>query len=40
MRQSWVWWNMPKTPVPKRKKQEDGEFKVSLGYMVRACLKN
>jgi hypothetical protein len=28
---SWAWWYMPVIPVPGRLREEDGEFKVSLG---------
>jgi hypothetical protein len=31
---------MPVIPALRRWKQEDQEFKVSLGYIVRLCLKN
>jgi hypothetical protein len=34
---SWVWWHMPVTPALRM--QEDEEFKSSLGYIVRLCLK-
>jgi hypothetical protein len=31
---------MPITPALRRQRQEDCEFKVSLGYIARPCLKN
>jgi hypothetical protein len=35
---SWVW-VMPIIPAHRRLRQEDHEFKVSLDYIVRPCLK-
>jgi hypothetical protein len=32
-----AWWCTPVIPVLERLKQEDGKFKISLGYIVRLC---
>jgi hypothetical protein len=37
--QSWAWWCTPVIPAFGRQRQEDGEFKTSLGYIARPCLK-
>jgi hypothetical protein len=34
-----AWWYTPLIPVLRRQKQEDHEFKISLGYLVRPSLK-
>jgi hypothetical protein len=34
-----AWWYTPAIPALRRLSQEDLEFKVSLGYIVRPCLK-
>jgi hypothetical protein len=39
MLHSWVWWLMAVIPAVKRLWQEDHEFKASLGYIARPCLK-
>jgi hypothetical protein len=39
IRKSRVCWHMPVILVPERLKQEDCEFEVHLGYMVRSYLK-
>jgi hypothetical protein len=31
----WEWWYTPVVPALGRLKQEDGEFKASLGYVVK-----
>jgi hypothetical protein len=36
---SWAWWCMPVIPALGRLKWDDWEFKASLGYIVRLCLK-
>jgi hypothetical protein len=36
---SWAWWYIPVIPAPRRLRQEDCKFKVSLGYIVRPSLK-
>jgi hypothetical protein len=33
-----VWWCTFITPALRRLRQEDGEFKTSLGYIARSCL--
>jgi hypothetical protein len=38
-RPGWAWWPMPIIPVLERLKQEDCEFKGSLGYMMSPCLE-
>jgi hypothetical protein len=35
-----MWWHTPKIPAFRRLRQEDHEFKTSLGYTARPCLKN
>jgi hypothetical protein len=37
--ESWVWWCMPIIPALGRRKQEDQEFKSSLGYIARLSFK-
>jgi hypothetical protein len=37
--QSWVWLHVPVIPAIGRLRQEDQEFKDSLGYIVRPYLK-
>jgi hypothetical protein len=37
---SWVYWCTPVIPALRRWKQEDCKFGVSLGYIVRPCLKS
>jgi hypothetical protein len=37
--QSLVWWYMLVNPALGRPGQEDCKFKISLSYIVRACLK-
>jgi hypothetical protein len=39
MGKSQAWWYMPVTPALRRQRQEDMEFRVSLWYEVRLCLK-
>jgi hypothetical protein len=34
-----VWWHIPATPALRRLRQENGEVKVSLGYIAKPCLK-
>jgi hypothetical protein len=36
---SWAWWYKPIIPALKRLRQQDCGFQVSLGYIVRPCLK-
>jgi hypothetical protein len=36
---SWAWQFMPLIPALGRLRQENGEFKASLSYKVRPCLK-
>jgi hypothetical protein len=36
---SWAWWCIPVIPALKRWKQKDQEFKASMSYMARPCLK-
>jgi hypothetical protein len=33
------WWYMPVIPTFRRLREEDCEFKASLGYRVRSCLQ-
>jgi hypothetical protein len=33
-----MWWYMPVMPARRRLRQEDCEFKISLGYIARAYL--
>jgi hypothetical protein len=35
----WAWWFTAVIPAVGRPRQEDGEFKVRLGYIVRPCPK-
>jgi hypothetical protein len=35
----WAWWSTFVIPVLGRWREEEQEFKVSLGYIVRSCLK-
>jgi hypothetical protein len=35
----WHWWCKPEIPTLGRLRQEDGEFKDSLGYKTKPCLK-
>jgi hypothetical protein len=35
----WVWWYLPVTPELRRQRQKDHEFKASLNYTLRLCLK-
>jgi hypothetical protein len=37
MKESWAWWFMPVISALRRLRQEDHEFKASLGYTVRTC---
>jgi hypothetical protein len=34
-----VWWITPAIPALKRQRQENHQFKVTLGYTARPCLK-
>jgi hypothetical protein len=36
----WAWWYIPIIPALRRPGQEDHKLEASLGYIVRACLKN
>jgi hypothetical protein len=36
---SWEWWHTPVISALRRLKQEDFEFKASLGYRARSCLR-
>jgi hypothetical protein len=35
-----MWWYIPIIPAFQRKRQEDDNFKASLGYIARPYLKN
>jgi hypothetical protein len=37
---SWAWWFTPIVPALRSLRQEDCDFKTSLGLIVRLCLKN
>jgi tRNA A22 N-methylase len=36
---SLAWWYMPVIPALRRQRQEEPQLKISLGYIVRPCLK-